>query len=280
MSTADEYNRKEFEAGRLTWQHITRAFQMTQAALGIDVDGRAGPATRAALVPAPAAPRPPVDRLKVAGERALARALGQWKLDIRDWKRTAKGVESEADRVIIDDYIRRGLGWTWQAPYAGDGAFEWCGAFAAWCWYMDLLPELRRDYLPSCYRLFAWSQGLTASGEKPKAPIERPTFLALDENSTAADVLGFAGTGPRAGDLLIVGDGKPEYGEHITVVEKFDAAGERFYTVEGNGGGTFPDGTRGQGVVRAIRPLGRASVRYIARRLYRPTLAHLMAVGA
>lgn len=305
MSKPEEFNKQEFDAGRLTWQHITRAIQQAQAVLSLDIDGKAGPATRAALVPAPeqarcatcgnpgpdghnyrhpfkAAPLPPpIDRLKAAGERALNRALAEWKLHIVDPKRTDKSERAVYARGAITNYIHFGLGWTWQPPYAGDGAFEWCGAFAAWCWLESLLPELRRDYLPSCYRLFNWTQGLEALGGKPKAPITPPTFLALDENSKPSDVLRFAGTGPRAGDLLIVGDGKPEYGEHITIVERFEATGGlgTFYTVEGNGGGSFPDGNRGQGVVRALRTLGKRAGggSYIARRLLRPTLAHLVA---
>lgn len=51
MNKAAEYNRREFEAGRLTWAHITEAISLAQETLELDADGKAGPLTREALLP-------------------------------------------------------------------------------------------------------------------------------------------------------------------------------------------------------------------------------------
>ena len=80
MSKAEDYNRTEFEAGRLRWDHLTRAIKSAQSDwnagqrfIGAGVfnalteDGMAGPATRAMLVP-----EPPITDSR--GLRALAKA--------------------------------------------------------------------------------------------------------------------------------------------------------------------------------------------------------------
>lgn len=277
---ADDYNSSELEAGRVKPDHISAAVRVAQRALGLAVDGKLGPSTRAKLLAAPeAAPpaavavAPPIDRLQAAGERALARALAEWRLGIFDPKRADKSAEGQRCRAAIERYMHDGAGWL--GAYAGDGAVEWCGIFTAYAWAEDLDADLRHDFLPSTYRLENWRTGRPPLGDGAGARDTRPVSLELGPRSTAADVASFGGTGPRAGDILVVGDGTPGYGEHIAVVYSFDPD-VGFHTVEGNGGGSFPNGTRGQGVVRAVRPLGaKPGISFIARRIYRPTLTDL-----
>jgi hypothetical protein len=321
VSTPEEFNYNEYIDGRLTWKEITAAVRHAQAVHGLDVDGKFGPATRAKLLSngdaapkyicadcgkpgpeghdyrhpfkaltvgaasaaAPAPAPPPVDRLKLAGERALERALGQWRQNIRDPKVADKSADANLNRSAIDQYIRStvGAGWSWEKPYAGDDQkppFQWCGCFAAYAWGEAITLAARQHFWTSTYRLDSWARGLEVLGHKPApATSGQRLCLELDEHSTPDAVASFGGTGPRAGDILLVGDGQPRYGDHVTIVEHFDPArGGVFSTVEGNGGGVLPDGARGQGVVRAARPLGaRPGTRYIARRLIRPTLSDL-----
>ena len=47
----EDYNRREAEAGRLTWEHITEAIRFWQGSTGLTVDGKAGTKTRASLEP-------------------------------------------------------------------------------------------------------------------------------------------------------------------------------------------------------------------------------------
>lgn len=191
-----------------------------------------------------------------------------------------------------------GLGWASHVPYNQDGDFEWCGAFAAYCWRVaGLDPELAKWYYSSTYRLNNYGRYLRSVGKepaeillkfkKPELPIQGRKYLRLNQNSKPKDVEAF---GPRAGDILITGlpggmrmefptenpGIAPDYGTHITVVERFDPVEAVFHTVEGNGTGTFPDGKRKTGVCRNKRPLGtRKNELYHARLLIRPSIEDL-----
>ncbi len=76
------------------------------------------------------------------------------------------------------------------------------------------------------------------------------------------------------GDILMIGDGSPKFGDHICLVESFDPDRHTFATLEGNGIGIGPDGKRRQGVVRGVRHLGGSG--YCARRLIRPAPGDLL----
>ena len=215
------------------------------------------------------------DALAVAGELAIAEALRLWHLDVYDPKRTDHSAAADASRAVIDECARSdsGAGWSWLPPYAGDGAVEWCGMFAARCWSHAIPLWMRRTWWPSTYRLDTWARYATMDAThanlRPKTRAPR-VYLPLGPDSVKLAVE------PRAGDILLVGDGKPAYGDHVTLVERYDAERQMFHTVEGNGGGVGPKGNRRQGIVRAERPLGkRDGHSYIARRLIRPSIADL-----
>ena len=74
-----------------------------------------------------------------------------------------------------------------------------------------------------------------------------------------------------------MGDGSPVYGDHITLVERYDPETRLFHTIEGNSRGKGPKGDSRQGVIRSARPLGaRKGHTYIARRLIRPASTDLV----
>lgn len=212
------------------------------------------------------------DALEAAGQLAIAEALTLWRRDIYDPKRADKSGHANMCRAVISEIVRsdKGAGWSWLPAYEGDdvkGRPEWCGMFAARCWFRSIPLATRKTHFPSCYRLDAWA----FAGKDA-----RRGYLQLDADSITADVATFCGTGPRAGDILIVGDRRPVWGDHIALVERYDAADRMFYTVEGNGVGLGPRGNRRQGIVRAKRPLGaRQGHTYIGRRLIRPAVADL-----
>lgn len=222
------------------------------------------------------APTVPVD-LASAGRIALAEARRLFALDI--WDPPASDRRPIADRwrgeigaMIAGD---QGLGWHWEGRYPGDGAYEWCGAFAARCWAAAGLPlAIRRPFFASCYRLHRWA---TYQAIDERTPNPRPRTgphrlcVALDEHSVRLP----DGVVPQAGDILIVGDGRPAYGDHIAIVERF--AGRAFHTIEGNAIGLGPDGKQRQGVVKATRMLGGSRPgEYIARWLIRPAPSDLV----
>jgi len=215
------------------------------------------------------------DVLEVAGQLAIVEALRLWQLDVYDPRRADKTAAADRSRAVIDDIARsdRGAGWSWLPPYAGDGAVEWCGMFAAWCWGASIPLPTRKTWWPSTYRLDTWARYAPMDAHKNPRPAvagDARLYCIMDE---AGHGLTFE---PRAGDIGLVGDGNPVYGDHVVLVERYDAARRMLVTVEGNGGGVGPRGNRRQGIVRAERPVGRRpGGGYYLRRLIRPGLADI-----
>jgi peptidoglycan hydrolase-like protein with peptidoglycan-binding domain len=275
MSDADDYNAAELAAGRLTPTHITtlvRAFQASRE--DVDVDGKAGPSTRAilnALAPKPPAtslPQSLDEQLAQAGRQAILNAASWWQRDIYDPAADDKSVAANASRKAIDLMIQTGLRWTWEPPYAGDGSFEWCGAFAALCWN-GIRASLRRDFYASTYRLDRYASYQPIENAQNPRPTQGPyrQIVYLDEKSRS---LPFT---PREGDIILIGPAGSGYGKHICLVEKYDAVKRVFHTYEGNGTGTGPNGERQHGVIRGIRALDGSG--WHVRRLIRPSALDL-----
>lgn len=154
-------------------------------------------------------------------------AHAEWLRDIREAPHTSA--------ARIDTYIRdpRGLHWTWVKPYRRDGQFEWCGAFAAFCFgHVGLKHDLRYRHLASTYRLFRWA-----------AEDQRARFVA------PADL--------RPGDIGVVGPRGDRDGAHIVLCTAVTPEG--IHTFEGNARGPGPDGTRRPGVTRDFRPFAHAA---------------------
>ena len=181
----------------------------------------------------------------------VAVAESEWIADIRD---------DDSGAVLIDEYIRgeHGLGWgsadvrnlSERRAYQPQ-SFSWCGAFVAYCYGLgaEMTARARKYTLPSCSRLWRdW--GGTArlmGGSMPEKMI--PAIW------------------PQAGDIVTVqnaGSVAREQGSHIVLCVDVDTKGGTFATIEGNAWGYFPDGTRGEGVVRNSR-----AVTSIAK-IYRP----------
>jgi hypothetical protein len=202
------------------------------------------------------------DRLETEGRNALARAVQEWNGEVYDPAKSADGPHARDSKSAISGYIQHGLGWTWEPPYAGDGDFEWCGAFAAYCW-LSIKPALRKTYFASTYRLDRFARYGSVNGEKNKGSGRLLAELGEHSKSLPWE--------PRAGDILLIGPAGSGYGKHICLVESFSKG--VFYTLEGNGTGLAPNGKRWQGVVRGERKLGGDG--WHARRLIRPSVEDL-----
>ena len=97
-------------------------------------------------------------------------------------------------------------------------------------------------------------------------------MLDLDETTTSLEFIDKWKV--AKGDILLIGP--KGYGQHICLVESFDADAGVFHTVEGNGTGYGPNGERQHGVVRAKRTLGADSRDgWCARRIIRPSAEDL-----
>jgi len=159
-------------------------------------------------------------------EKAVLVAKEEFSKNIREPKGKMASPE-------IDKYIRSedGLYWTWEKPYESNRQFEWCGAFAAFCYGKNgLKKEIRKEHLPSTYRLYSWLHSKAGKGREVKPK----------------DIL--------PGDVVVVKpqEGGKRYGNHICLA--VDVQEDGIVTIEGNATGNFPDETRGEGVITTKRP--------------------------
>jgi len=225
-----------------------RALMDFQRSRGLAVNGDPNPQTTAALwraVPPEMPPAPSSDALQLAGERAVAEAQRLWSLDVYD-PRVADDTENgKRCKAIISDIVRD-AGWTWAVPYRGDGAVQWCGMFAAACWRTaGIDPQWLATFWASTLRMATWFRyrdwNETSAGDRPASG---GRMIMRGTDATFPD-----GTLPRAGDIVIVGDGTPAEGDHITLLERYSPS--VFHTVSGNGGGEGPVGKRREGISKA-----------------------------
>jgi hypothetical protein len=173
----------------------------------------------------------------------IHQALSDWLAAVRDPARGDPSPDAERCRAVILGYIVLGLGWSWVKSYAGDGAFAYCGAFAARCWLAGgLRPEVARKSFASTYRLHRWG------AENPLRLVRFPKI--------------------QSGDVVTVGDG--DYGSHIGLALAWDLSQSALVTVEGNAYGRLPDGSWGEGVVMRVR------ARSELRAAYRPLKEDLL----
>ena len=192
------------------------------------------------------------------GINAIDAATELWQDAYYDPRKDDDGINARRSKLIITQFIQVGLGWTWEPRYQGDGSFEWCGAFAAYCW-LNLKRDLRKTYFASTYRLDRYARYQSVNGEKNRG--SGRLLAELNEHSTTLPWT------PRAGDILTIGPVGSGFGKHICLVESY--ANGVFHTIEGNGTGLAPNGKHWQGVVRGERRLGGDG--WHARRMIRPS---------
>jgi hypothetical protein len=212
-----------------------------------------------------------------AGRAAVVEGLRLWHLDVVDPSPRALADGDQRaleDRKVIDSILIAG-GWDWMVPYAGNRRGpEWCGFFAAACWRAaGIDPKWLAPFFASTLRLHAWGHYRNWNDKAnplPAAGEQRRLVARLDRHSTVKS-LPFI---PREGDIVIVGDGNPAEGDHITITTGFDAEAGLVLTVEGNGGGLGPDGKRREGIVTGRRPIGIEP--HCVRWIYRPSPSDLL----
>lgn len=198
-----------------------------------------------------------MDHGKVAAQAAEV----EWNLDILDppaWRGKEAGQRhSEAWMTKWERHVGairmyyRTNGWRDKGnTYLADGDGEWCGMFAGWC-HADagLRMDVRRSFLPSCYRLGELVEGRAVGGVKAPTGWER---VELKDRSTV-----------RPGDIYIVGEPMTD-GHHITIVVDVPPVTEYGHhavmTIGGNERGIGPNGgAPRQGVSKAIRRTAKAA---------------------
>ncbi len=189
------------------------------------------------------------DPLARAGELAVAEAERMFVLDVVDPPAGDRRPLAALWLAIINDIIHR-AGWTW-IRYRGNerGAAQWCGHFAAACWRTaGIDPKWLATFWASTLRLAAWARyrkwNETSAGVKPATAARMLIGVGAGERAFPDGSL------PRAGDIVIVGDGTPIEGDHITLLISYDPVAGAWHTISGNGGGVGPDGKRREGIVK------------------------------
>jgi len=167
----------------------------------------------------------------------LAAAAAEWARDVREPPRPGGAAR-------IDTYIRGPQGLTWGSVEMGPGArpgipytrnrqFEWCGAFAAFCYGAAGLGRLHRlKRLASTYRLWVWAR------EDNGARWVDPEAL-------------------QPGDIVVMGPAGDRDGAHVALCVTAPDGGT-INTFEGNARGIGPTGASIEGVVKQVRPLAGA----------------------
>lgn len=210
------------------------------------------------------------DALALAGQRAIAEAERLWQLDVYDPPRNDQSARGIANRIIIDDIIRT-AGWGWALPYRGPEP-QWCGLMAAKCWITaGLDPKWTATYWASTYRLGLWARYQKFNGKSTNTPPLDPQDRRLMMRFVPGSIPSWT---PRAGDIVIVGDGEPEAGDHVTLCVAYDAAARTFETLSGNGGGVGPKGNQREGISRRTYAIDTG--RYKAMWVIRPSFVDLL----
>jgi hypothetical protein len=161
------------------------------------------------------------------------------------WKRWVSLSPSER-RAERDRFVLEGCLATWRPGY------EWCGAFAAWCW-SAVHPRLRRSLFASTYRVYLLGSYRSDSNLWPSGLVKADgALLPVREwhgQRPRLHVIGDAVPGARVepGDVIVTGSGK--YGKHIQLAAEESRPGERVRCISGNGSGETALGERGRGVV-------------------------------
>lgn len=195
-----------------------------------------------------------MSKLEAAGLEAAANMVRLWDQDIFDPK--IGSTEPRAPYCLKQiEQIIKANGWSWALPYRGDGPPQWCGMTAGYAWYLaGLDPSWLQAYFASTIRLQCWAtyQRWDRKAKANPKP-EKPDRVYFDLRHFQAMPMTLK---PRAGDIVIVGDGDPSFGDHVTVCIGWDESTRTFDTISGNGGGAGPNGDRRQGVSRQNYRIG------------------------
>lgn len=213
----------------------------------------------------------PVDKLEEAGKRAAAEMERLWKLDIIDPPIGSKHPRAPECLAVIEKIIKIN-GWDWALPYRGNGPPQWCGMTAGAAWASaGLDPSWLPTYFASTYRLALWAkyERFDAKGKQNPHPSvawpKRRYYVNVAYNVPNTVT-------PRTGDILIVGDGNPQVGDHVTIVMAYDDG--CFDTISGNGGGFGPHGDVREGISRRSYRIGSSGYRPLW--LIRPSVTDLL----
>ncbi len=215
------------------------------------------------------------EALEHAGELVAQEAERIWAQDIIDPVSTDTSLNALRCLEVINA-ITQACNW---GEYLGndvkgpDGKVtQWCAMFAmkAWCDAGGLDRKWLAHFSQSTYRLGRWAQYLPhnehRNSARPGNPVDRRLYIDLRAKPLHP---------VKRGDIIIVGDGSPAYGDHVCIaVGAADKHG--IVTISGNGRGLDPTGNSQEGVVKKTFYPG-PGMGYRAMLLIRPGFGDLAA---
>lgn len=210
--------------------------------------------------------------IELAGQRALTEARRMWNLDVFDPPIGSKHPRAAECCSVIAGIIDRN-GWL-SEPYKGNGKPQWCGMFAGDCWRAaGLDPKVLPWAWASTMRLLAWLRYQPWNEHKNPRPTNGD--LRLCGQVQPGRPLPFD---PLPGDVVIVGDGTPSEGDHVTLAVSYNSNRRSFNTISGNGGGLGPKGDSREGISQREYLIDAG--KYRAMWLGRPAFGDLLAEKA
>lgn len=206
----------------------------------------------------------------LASQRAVTEASRLFNLDVFDPPIGSKHPRAQECLSIISGIMRRN-GWEPAGGYRGNGPPQWCGMFVGDCWRAAGLNEkYLREWFASTLRLHAWARYLKnpVNGHENPRPVEGARLCG---ELAPGRPLPFE---PCPGDIVIVGDGTPKDGDHITLAVAYSQTRRVFNTISGNGSGFGPHGNNREGI--SMREYSIDSGKYKAMIIIRPGAADLV----
>ena len=170
----------------------------------------------------------------------------------------------ELDRIAFNNRPDQREGWmTHVRPDEVHGVYvgpepQWCGLTQADAWReAGIDPQWLATFWASTLRMAKWFRYEDWNG---KSAGVRPAIGARMIVPGGAG--GFPDGSPfRRGDVVIVGDGNPAEGDHITGL--LERTGDDFATLSGNGGGVGPTGKPREGISKQTYHVNRGGYRVL-----------------
>lgn len=206
--------------------------------------------------------------MQQAGELVAKLAEEFWRQDVYDpepWEIKAGGENAVRCADVISTFTSA-CNW---GPYKGNHTVEWCAMFAMYCWHRGagLDAKWLKHFSQSTYRLWAWANYLPFDGHpNPRPPARGPEPVnypddfrmwidlraAWEEGRDYEDVV-------QRGDIVIVGDGTPKTGDHVTIA--YSIFPDNINTISGNGGGINSKGKTNNGISAKVYKRNEGSYR-------------------
>ena len=200
------------------------------------------------------------------GDLVLAKALEMFNLDVYDPEVSETSENALRCKAIISQFTKA-CNW---GEYEGNHTVEWCAMFAMFCWHKaaNLDAKHLAHFSQSTYRLWCWANYLDFNHHTNPKPSSGELRMWVDLRESPNYVVSVL-----PGDIVIVGDGSPKTGDHVTIAKAVYR--NTISTISGNGGGVNSKGKPNNGI--SAKTFYRDSGLYRPMFVCRPAFGDLLA---